>query len=222
MAILIGVFHTLLVVLAVSGTHKLLRPTPASAALRSASLVPGQKSNLNRNSRRMARAVGLTEIAVAVQGLAVPQMAPETDVGAALNAASADVVALTFGIFILFVAHLRVVDPDAGCGCFGAATAPPGRTHQQFNIAAFVVSAATGSVAAFTSQSQSLSLVTDGGLTVILPYAAALIVAAAVFLHGPALMADLRAATTGDHHAGQRRAATFSINPSWQPVSMQP
>lgn len=191
MTVLIGPFHTLLVVLFLSGTDKLVRPDGAARAMRSAKLVPGVGLTALRRSRILARGLGATEVSLAVAPLAASWLAAESSVGA-VSAALAFSVALMFIGFVWFVVRLTAQDSTAGCGCFGVASVPPGTAHQLFNLAAAAIAVSSAAVALVTSKSLGFGPIADHGVSVIALYGVVVLAAAVMFLVGPSLLTGLK------------------------------
>ena len=206
MKVLLGPFHILLVVLLLSGADKLLRPTGAAAALRSAQLVPGAAASSVRRSLVMARGLGLAEIGASILALTAASAT------SALwpSAASALLVGLIFLGFTWFVRRLASKDDAASCGCFGVSTTPPGPAHRWFNLIAVALSIATAVAVVVSGQTPSIATIGDAGASVWIPYLVATVATANLFLLGPSLLAELAAApesNANDH----RSTRTFSV-----------
>lgn len=164
---LTGPFHVLALVLVVSGLQKLVSPVPAADALVSAGLP------IPRRRRALAgRVLGAGETAVGFAALGVP------------HPATAALLATAYAGLAAFVVWLRRVDADAGCGCFGAASAPPGTAHLVLNLAGVLVAA---TVAASTVP--DVVDVFDEGIGVAVPYVALLGIGATLVLLAPAHLA---------------------------------
>ncbi len=206
---LIGVFHTLLFVLLLSGTDKILRPDRASEALRAARLVPGPAARRVGRSRFLARCLGAIEVVTAVGVAFGPSSGPRAIAGVLW-------VGVVFAGFVWFVTRLASIDATAGCGCFGPSSAPPGPAHRRANLAAVAVAVTTAIVAIVTDAGPHLSAVTDRGPTVWLPYVATVWGAALLFLLAPSLLADLAAARRGGPDPAHR-VRTFAVDREWQP-----
>ena len=122
MTILSGPLHLLALVLVVSGFGKLAQPAPAATAMRDAGLpVPF------RGRAASGIALGVVEASIGLVALAVPTWWSAAALGGFYAALAA------------FVVRLRSIDGDAGCGCFGAASTPPGIAHLVLNSVAAVV-----------------------------------------------------------------------------------
>ncbi len=191
MTVLIGPFHTLLVVLFLSGTDKLVRPDGAARAMRSAKLVPGVGLSALRRSRLLARSLGATEVGLAIAPLVASRLAAESSV-VAISAASAFAVALMFIGFVWFVVRLTAQDSTAGCGCFGVASVPPGTAHRLFNLAAVAIAVSSAVVVLVTSESLGLGPIADHGVGVSALYGLVVLAAAVMFLVGPSLLTGLK------------------------------
>ena len=175
MTALAGPLHLLALVLVVSGIGKLVDPWPATGAMRDAGLpVPFRGRAVG------GRALGVAEITVGLAGLAVP----------AWWAAAG--VALVYAGFAAFVVRLRGRDEHAGCGCFGAASTPPGRVHLFLNLTATAVGIAVAALGV-----PDIVDVFDEGLGPALAYVALLATGAALVLVGPGLAAELGEARDG-------------------------
>lgn len=100
------------VLMVAAGAIKLRSPRAGADALRSARLPlpPGLRS-------AAVRAAGAVEVAVGAAVLLVGGPVP------------AGALALLYLAAAALVVRLRAVAPRAGCGCFGAASEPVGRTH---------------------------------------------------------------------------------------------
>lgn len=191
MTVLIGPFHTLLVVLFLSGTDKLVRPDGAARAMRSAKLVPGVGLSALRRSRLLARSLGATEVGLAIAPLAVSWLAAESSV-LAISAALAVAVAVMFVGFVWFVVRLTAQDSTAGCGCFGVASVPPGTADQLFNLAAAAIAVSSAAVVNVSSASLGLGPIADHGVSVAALYGVVVAAAAVMFLVGPSLLTGLK------------------------------
>jgi hypothetical protein len=124
MSPLAGPLYAAAALLAVAGAGKVARPDATRVALRQANLP---------NRRWMAQALGATEVAIGLGTIAIGGPIP-----AALTGAS-------YAGFAWFAHRLdRATRGTAGCGCFGANSAPVGRLHVAVNvvIAAIAVAAA--------------------------------------------------------------------------------
>ena len=177
MTALAGPLHLLALVLVVSGIGKLVDPWPATGAMRDAGLpVPFRGRAVG------GRALGAAEIAVGLAGLAVPEWW------------AAAGIAVVYAGFAAFVLRLRRRDEHVGCGCFGAASTPPGRAHLVLNLTASAVG-----VAAALAGVPDIVDVFDDGLGAAVPYVVLLAIGAALVLVGPGLAAEL-----GETRAGGR------------------
>lgn len=156
-AITTGPFLAVCVVLAVAGIAKIRDPRPTATAARAASL-PASTS--------VVRALGVSEVAIAVGG-------------AALGGPSAAIVAVAY-LALAAVALLLVRRaPRTPCGCLGTSAAPATYLHVGVNLAAAAVA-----VAAAVSASLPLAAVADqplgGAPFVVLVLCAARLVALAL------------------------------------------
>jgi hypothetical protein len=166
---LTGPFHLLVVVLLVSGAGKLVRPSPAADAMDDARLpLP------LRGRPVTGQALGAVEIAVGSAALAAPAWW------------SAAAVGVVYAGFAGFVWLLRSRGGDAGCGCFGASSTPPGRPHLVLDLAA----AAVGAAVAVAGAPDIVDVFSEGP-GVAVPYLTLLAVGAAVVLTGPALVTEI-------------------------------
>lgn len=169
--------HLLALVLVVSGIQKLLAPAAAAAAMADARLpVPW------RGRAATGIALGAVEIATGALALAVPHR----------------LAAVWLGVFYLalggFVLLLRSRDSAAGCGCFGAATTPPGTAHLVLN--------GVGALTAFgiaVAGVPDIVDVVDDGIVVAAAYVLLLAIGAAVLLVAPALTAETSRLLRGEH-----------------------
>lgn len=169
MSILSGPLHLLALVLVVSGFGKLAQPAPAANAMRDAALpVPFRGRPVS------GVALGVVEASVGLVALAVPTWWAATMLGAFYAALAA------------FVLRLRSVDGDAGCGCFGAASTPPGTAHLVLNTVAAVVA-----VVAAASGVPDIVDVFDDGAGVAVPYVLLLAVGAGTLLVAPGLTSQI-------------------------------
>lgn len=117
MSVLAFVVHVAAVVLAVTGTRKVVDPAGIVAALDAAGLPSGEA---------IGRGLGLIEVGVGVWVL----------VGG--GSVSAAAMALLYGGFVAFIIANRVRGLDVPCGCIGTSTAPPGRYHVTIDLVAVV------------------------------------------------------------------------------------
>lgn len=169
--------HLLALVLVVSGIQKLVAPAAAATAMADARLpVPW------RGRPATGMALGAVEAATGIVALAVPHR----------------LAAVALGVFYLalagFVLLLRSRDADAGCGCFGASTTPPGTAHLVLNV----VAAATAFGVA-TAGVPDIVDVVDDGILVAAAYVLLLAVGAGVLLVAPALTAETSRLLRGEH-----------------------
>ena len=169
--------HLVALVLVVSGIQKLVAPRAAASAMADARL-----PLLGRGRPVMGIVLGGVEAATGVLALAVPHR----------------LAAAWLGVFYLalagFVVLLRSRDADAGCGCFGAASTPPGTAHLVLNG----VAAATAFAIAVAGVPDIVDVVDDGVVTAV-AYVLLLAVGAAVLLVAPALTAEIRRLLQGEH-----------------------
>ena len=177
MIALAGPLHLLALVLVVSGIQKLLAPRAAAAAMADARLpVPG------RGRPATGVALGVIETATGAVALAVPHA----------------LAAVWLGAFYLalagFVLLLRARDADAGCGCFGASSTPPGTAHLVLNG----VAAATAFAIAAAGVPDIVD-VFDAGIPTAVAYLLLLAVGSAVLLVAPALTAEISRLLRGEH-----------------------
>lgn len=169
--------HLLALVLVVSGIQKLVAPRAAAAAMADARLpVP------RRGRPVTGVALGVIETATGVIALAVPHR----------------LAAAWLGVFYLalagFVLLLRSRDADAGCGCFGAASTPPGTAHLLLNAVAAVTCFAVA-----VAGVPDIVDVVDDGLVTAAAYVLLLAIGAAVLLVAPALTAEISRLLRGEH-----------------------
>ena len=169
--------HLLALVLVVSGIQKLVAPRAAAAAMADARLpVPW------RGRAATGIALGAVETATGIVALAVPHR----------------LAAAWLGVFYLalagFVLLLRARDADAGCGCFGASSTPPGAAHLVLNG----VAAATAFGIAVAGVPDIVDVV-DDGILVAVAYVLLLAIGAAVLLVAPALTAEISRLLRGEH-----------------------
>ena len=169
MTALAGPLHLLALVLVISGIGKVLDPWPATGAMRDAGLpVPFRGRAVG------GIALGAVEATVGVVGLAVPAWWAATLLGS------------FYAALAIFVIRLRARDGDAGCGCFGASSTPPGTAHVVLNVTAAVVAFATASLGV-----PDIVAVLDHGWGAAVPYVALLGIGAGLVLVAPALTAEL-------------------------------
>ena len=175
MTALAGPLHLLALVLVVSGVGKLVSPWPATAAMRDAGLpVPFR-----------GRAVGglalvAVETSIGLAALAVPQW------WAALALAG------FYAALTAFVVRLRRRDGDAGCGCFGASSTPPGTAHVVLNATATIVALSVAALGV-----PDILDVFDDGAGVAVPYVLLLAVGAWLVLVAPTVAAERSQARAG-------------------------
>ncbi len=168
MIALAGPLHLLALVLVVSGIQKLVAPQAAASAMADARLPLA-----GRGRPIVGVALGAVEVATGGAALAVPH----------------GLAAAWLGVFYLalagFVLLLRSRDADAGCGCFGASTTPPGTAHLVLNgvaaVTAFAI-AATGV--------PDIVDVFDAGIVTSAAYLLLLGIGASLLLLAPALTAE--------------------------------
>lgn len=183
MSALAGPLHLVAFVLLLSGVQKLAQPRPAAQAMRDAGLpVP------RRAVTSVGRALGLVEVATGLAVLALPAAAP----------------AAWMAVFYLglagFVLQLRRRDDTAGCGCFGASSAPPTIAH----VIANVTAAAVAGAAALTGVPDIVDIWREG-VGVVVPYGLLVAVGGVLTLLGPTLLAELSSTSAGrDTPAGVR------------------
>lgn len=169
--------HLLALVLVVSGIQKLVAPRAAAAAMADARLpVPW------RGRVATGIALGAVEAATGIVALAVPHR----------------LAAAWLGVFYLalagFVLLLRARDADAGCGCFGASSTPPGTAHLVLNG----VAAATAFGIAVAGVPDIVDVV-DDGIVVAVAYVVLLAIGASVVLVAPALTSEISRLLRGEH-----------------------
>ena len=168
MTALAGPLHLLALVLVVSGSGKLVDPWPPTGAMRDAGLpVPF------RGRATSGLLLGGVEALVGLVALAVPTWWAAASLGAFYAALAA------------FVIRLRRRDGEAGCGCFGASSTPPGQAHLVLNGVA-----ATVGFGAAAAGVPDIVHVFDDGLGVAIPYVALLAIGAGLVLVAPALTAE--------------------------------
>jgi hypothetical protein len=175
--VLAAPLHLLALVLVVSGIQKLVAPSAAAAAMADARLpLPW------RGRPATGIALGAVEVATGALALAVPNRLAAAWLGAFYLALAG------------FVLLLRSRDADAGCGCFGAATSPPGTAHLVLNVVAAL--AAFGIAAAGVPD---IVDVVDDGIVVASAYVLLLTIGAALLLVAPALTAEISRLLRGEH-----------------------
>jgi len=177
---LAGPLHLVALVLVISGAQKVIDPAPPTQAMRDAG-VP----LLPRRGTWSGRVLGVVE---ALTGLAVIT-SPWPAAG------------LWMGTFYLalagFVVLLRRRDATAGCGCFGATSAPPTRLHVVSNLLAAAVA-----VAAALVGMPDIVDVMDEGVGIAAPYGVLVLTGAWLVLVGPSYFASATSPPT--HPAGVR------------------
>ncbi len=169
--------HLLALVLVVSGIQKLVAPGAAAEAMADARLpLPG------RGRPAAGVALGAIEAATGLTALAVPHR----------------LAAAWLGVFYLalagFVLLLRARDADAGCGCFGASSTPPGTAHLALNG----VAAVTAFAVAVAGVPDIVDVI-DDGLVTASAYVLLLAIGAAVLLVAPALTSEISRLLQGEH-----------------------
>lgn len=184
MIALAGPLHLLALVLVVSGIQKLLAPRAAATAMADARLPLA-----GRGRPALGVALGAIEVATGAAALAVPH---------ALAAAWLGAFYLALAAFVLL---LRSRDADAGCGCFGASTTPPGTAHLVLNV----VAAGTAFAIAAAGVPDIVD-VFDGGLVTSAAHLLLLTTGASLLLLAPALTADIARLLRGEHGAPGVRA----------------
>jgi hypothetical protein len=175
--VLAAPLHLLALVLVVSGIQKLVAPAAAASAMADARLpIPW------RGRPGTGMALGAVEAATGLVALAVPNR----------------LAAAWLGAFYLglagFVVLLRSRDADAGCGCFGASSTPPGTAHLALNG----IAAVTGFGIAVAGAPDIVDVV-DDGILVAIAYVSLLAIGAAVLLVAPALTAETSRLLRGQH-----------------------
>lgn len=174
MTALTAPLHLLALVLIVSGLQKVVAPGPATEAMRSArvpTLLPGSAAGV---------VLGVVEAAVGLVAISVPQRWSAAALGAC------------FLGFAAFVVRLRTQDADAGCGCFGASSTPPGTAHVVLNVIGGIV----GLTAAVVGVADIVE-VFDDGIWVGVLYMLLLAIGSGLLLLGPPLAAELKQARAG-------------------------
>jgi hypothetical protein len=124
--------------------------------------------------------LGVVEASIGLVALAVPTWW------------AASVLGAFYAALALFVVRLRALDGDAGCGCFGAASTPPGTGHLVLNSAAAIV----GFVAAARGVPDIVD-VFDDGAGVAVPYVLLLAIGAGTLLVAPSLASQIAHLKTG-------------------------
>lgn len=175
MSALAGPLHLVALVLVISGVQKIVAPGAATQAMRDAGLpVP-------RRGTTIGVVLGLVETASGLAVFVAPHLASALWLGAIYLA------------FAGFVVRLRRHDATAGCGCFGAASAPPTTAHVAVNAA----SAGIALAAAAVGVPDVVDLV-DEGIGVALPYGVLVVTGAGVVLLAPGLLAQIHQVVRGD------------------------
>ncbi len=167
--------HLLAAVLLISGAQKLLAPGPAAEAMRAAGLPSVGPDAVT------GRLLGAVEATIGMIALVTPERW------------SALLLAAFFLALTAFVVRLRRTDADAGCGCFGSSSAPPGTAHLILNVAATLVG-----VAAATIGVADVVDVFDDGVLVAATYLALLGIGGGLLLLGPPLASSLALARSGE------------------------
>jgi len=175
--VLAAPLHLLALVLVVSGIQKLVAPRAAAEAMADARLpLPW------RGRPATGVALGAIEATTGLAALAVPHR----------------LAAAWLGVFYLalagFVLLLRARDADAGCGCFGASSTPPGTAHLALNG----VAAATAFAIAAAGVPDIVDVIDDGLVTAI-AYVLLLAIGAALLLVAPALTSEISRLLRGEH-----------------------
>lgn len=110
-----GIFLASMLVLAVGGVLKVVRPLPSSSALKAVGLP---------STPMLVRLLGVVEITVAVSAVIFNET---------LLYASAAVLYMSFAAFVLLA--LRRGTSLQSCGCFGKIDTPPSSYHVAVNVA---------------------------------------------------------------------------------------
>lgn len=176
--------HLVAFALLISGADKIRKPRPSTAAWRAAGL-PGRRFG----DRLPGLLVGSVEVALGLAAILT---------GSAVAAVG---VAGLYLAFAWFVRRLSARDATAGCGCFSASSAPPGKAHVVLDIAA-----ACGALTAAIFGARPVADIVDDGIALAVPYLALLSIGGILLLTGPALTGELRHLRSG---AAPR---TFTIN----------
>lgn len=180
MTALAGPLHLLALVLIVSGVQKLVAPRASAVAMAEAGLpLPW------RGRPVTGVALGAIEVATGIVALAVPHRLAAAWLGAFYLA------------LVGFVLLLRSRDADAGCGCFGASSTPPGTAHLALNG----VAALTGFGIAVAGVPDIVDVVDDGIVTAV-AYVLLLGIGASLLLVAPALTAESARLVRGEHPGG--------------------
>jgi hypothetical protein len=212
MSVLLGLYHTILAVLLVSGVAKLAMPTPAADAMAAARILPARMARSARFRTAAARLLGSFEAALALVALVGPR-AGEGDARMAVGAGAAAVVGLAYLGFVWFLGRLARLDATAECGCFGADPNPPGPAHVVADLGAATIAFSTAIGSAATGQSAGLDGIDGLSLTLALPYLTLVVVASFLFIAVPSGVSALRDARS-PNPAGHRRAIEFHVSES--------
>ena len=186
MSALAGPLHLVALVLVISGVQKVIDPAPPTQAMRDAG-VP----LLPRRGTWPGRALGVVEAATGLAVITSPWPAAAVWMAAFYLALAG------------FVVLLRRRDDTAGCGCFGATSAPPTRLHVVANLLAAAVA-----VAAALVGMPDIVDVMDEGFGVAVPYGVLVLTGAWLVLVGPSTFAS--ATSPPSHPAGVR---PFALTP---------
>ena len=182
-----GPLHLVALVLVISGVQKVVAPGAATRAMRDAGLpVP-------RRGTTIGVVLGLVETGTGLAVFAAPHLISALWLGGLYLALAA------------FLVRLRRHDATAGCGCFGAASAPPTTAHVAVNLA----SAGIALAAAAVGVPDVVDLV-DEGAGVALPYGVLVVAGAGLVLLAPGLLAQIDQIVRGDRPPSFGLARTAS------------
>ena len=180
MSALAGPLHLVALVLVISGAQKVIDPGPPTQAMRDAG-VP----MLPRRGTWPGRALGVVEAATGLAVITTPWPGASLWMGAFYLALAG------------FVVLLRRRDDTAGCGCFGASSAPPTRLH----VIANLVAAAVAVAAPIAGMPDIVDVVAEG-IGIAVPYGVLVVTGASLVLVGPSFFAS--ATTPPSQPAGVR------------------
>jgi len=187
---LAGPLHLVALILVISGAQKVVAPRAAAVAMGDAGLPLA-----GRDRPWTGIVLGIVEAGTGLAIFALPDRATAAWLGVAYLGLAA------------FVIVLRRRDATAGCGCFGAASAPPTNAHVALDLAAAVVALGAAVVGV-----PDIVDVLDDGAAVAVPYVLLVVTGAGLALLAPALFAQLGQIRRGElpRPFGLRPATPFA------------
>jgi len=191
---LAGLVHIAFVVLLAGGALKMRDQRWSAMALQSARLV-GTGPAAVRRSERLALALAVAEVALGAAGLVI-STTRISSTSQWISVAVYMAAAMAYGGFFWFVGRLAAINPNAGCGCFGSASSPPGKAHRWVN-GTFATVMTMAAIVASTDRLPTPPSLVNQGAAIIVPHAILVAVGASLAAVTPALLADLAQARRG-------------------------